>query len=96
MEFRKVFISRHTLLTWHVQSIVILSFYSLEYDTTLCKAAFLPELSIERLADVPKKFILPDGDIDSTNNKNLNIYNAEDTVEKIKGEEDGENEVGKN
>merc|ERR1712244_131739 len=64
-------------------------YYGLEYDTTLCKAAFLPELSIERRVDVPKKFILPDGDVDSTNNKNLNIYNAEDTVEKIKGEEDG-------
>ena len=34
---------------------------SLEYDTTLCKAAFLPELSIERRVDVPKKFILPIG-----------------------------------
>merc|ERR1711868_268406 len=53
---------------------------------------FLPELSIERRVDVPKKFILPDGDIDSTNNKNLNIYNAEDSVEKVKGEEDGENQ----
>merc|ERR1712018_246737 len=62
-------------------------YYGLDYDTTLCKAAFLPELSIERRVDVPKKFILPDGDIDSTNNKNLNIYNAEDSVEKIKGEE---------
>merc|ERR1711879_250878 len=67
-------------------------YYGLEYDTTLCKAAFLPELSIERRVDVPKKFILPDGDIDSTNNKNLNIYNAEDSVEKVKGEEDGENQ----
>ena len=34
---------------------------SLEYDTTLCKAAFLPELSIERRVDVPKKFIIPIG-----------------------------------
>merc|ERR1711962_474611 len=37
------------------------------------------------------KFILPDGDVDSTNNKNLNIYNAEDSSEKVNGEEDGKN-----
>merc|ERR1711997_1210991 len=67
-------------------------YYGLEYDTTLCKATFLPELSIERRVDVPKKFILPDGDVDSTNNKNLNIYSAEDSVEKDKGDGDGENQ----
>merc|ERR1711997_692833 len=68
-------------------------YYGLEYDTTLCKAAFLPELSIERRVDVPKKFILPDGDIDSTNNKNLNIYNAEDSSEKVgKREENGKDQ----
>ena len=48
----------------------------MDYDTSLCKAAFLPELSIERRVDVPKKFILPDGDIDSTNNKNLTVSNS--------------------
>merc|ERR1712203_777831 len=67
-------------------------YYGLEYDTTLCKAAFLPELSIERRVDVPKKFILPDGDIDSTNNQNFDVFDDEGSIEKVKGEEDGENQ----
>ena len=47
-----------------------LNWISLEYDTTLCKAAFLPELSIERRVDVPKKFIIPisGDDLDSFTN----------------------------
>ena len=77
-------------ITLYVYSIETLLCYSLEYDTTLCKAAFLPELSIERRVDVPKKFILPDGDIDSTNNKNLDVFDDEDSVEKIGKEEDND------
>ena len=73
---------------------MILLFCSLEYDTTLCKAAFLPELSIERRFDVPKKFILPDGDIDSTNNKNLDVFDDEGSIEKIGNrDENGKDQV---
>merc|ERR1712226_895269 len=68
-------------------------YYGLEYDTTLCKAAFLPELSIERRVDVPKKFIIPDGDIDSTNNKNLEVFDDEGSIEKTgKNEENGKDQ----
>ena len=65
---------------------------SLEYDTTLCKAAFLPELSIERRVDVPKKFILPDGDVDSTNNNNIKLLNeaSDDEI----SEDEVEHQVG--
>ena len=60
----------------------------MEYDTTLCKAAFLPELSIERRVDVPKKFILSDSDIDNTNSKNLNIEEDDDNVENPENDEE--------
>jgi len=63
-------------------------YYGLEYDTTLCKAAFLPELSIERRVDVPKKFILSDSDIDNTNSKNLNIEEDDDNVENPENDEE--------
>ena len=66
----------------------------MEYDTTLCKAAFLPELSIERRVDVPKKFILSDSDIDNTNSKNLNIEEDDDNVENPENDEEiDENQV---
>ena len=60
---------------------------SLEYDTTLCKAAFLPELSIERRVDVPKKFIIPIGgdDLDSITN-DLDFQSANEN--NIIGEDD--------
>ena len=66
--------------------------FSLEYDTTLCKAAFLPELSIERRVDVPKKFILPDVDVDSTNHNNVKLFNeaSDDEV----SEDEVEQQVG--
>ena len=67
----------------------------MEYDTTLCKAAFLPELSIERRVDVPKKFILSDGDIDSTSSKDLKFVDNEEDVKKIrKDEANEETQVG--
>ena len=60
---------------------------SLEYDTTPCKAAFLPELSIERRVDVPKKFIIPIGgdDLDSITN-DLDFQSANEN--NIIGEDD--------
>ena len=74
---------------------VILFYFSLEYDTTLCKAAFLPELSIERRVDVPKKFILSDGDIDSTSSQDLKFVDDAEDVKKIRKDEDNEdNQVG--
>ena len=67
----------------------------MEYDTTLCKAAFLPELSIERRVDVPKKFILSDGDVDSTSSKDLKfVDDAEDEKKIRKDEDNGNNQVG--
>ena len=70
-------------------------YFSLEYDTTLCKAAFLPELSIERRVDVPKKFILSDGDIDSKSSKDLKFVDDAEDVKKIrKVEDNGDNQVG--
>ena len=76
-------------------STIILFYFSLEYDTTLCKAAFLPELSIERRVDVPKKFILSDGDIDSTSSKDLKFVDNEEDVKKIrKDEANEETQVG--
>ena len=74
---------------------MILLYYSLEYDTTLCKAAVLPELSIERRVDVPKKSILSDGDIDSTSSKDLKFVDDAEDVKKIRKDEDNEdNQVG--
>ena len=82
-------------ITLSVYSIGKLLCYSLEYDTTLCKAAFLPELSIERRVDVPKKFILSDGDIDSTSSKDLKFVDNEEDVKKIrKDEANEETQVG--
>ena len=76
-------------------STIILFYFSLEYDTTLCKAAFLPELSIERRVDVPKKFILSDGDLDSTSSKDLKFVDDAEDVKKIrKVEDNGDNQVG--
>merc|ERR1739845_119473 len=62
-------------------------YYGLEYDTTLCKAAFLPELSIERRVDVLKKFIIPIGgdDLDSITDE-LDFPSANEN--NIIGEED--------
>merc|ERR1712223_1818964 len=62
-------------------------YYGLEYDTTLCKAAFLPELSIERRVDVPKKFIIPicGDDLDSFTN-DLDFQSANEN--NIIGEDD--------
>jgi hypothetical protein len=46
-------------------------FSGLEYDITLCRAAFLPELSVERRVDVPKKFIIStEGDLNNNNEQN--------------------------
>ena len=60
----------------------------MEFDTTLCKAAFLPEVSVERRVDVPKKFILPNGDVDSNNNNNQKSYNEPSSIDII-----GDNQV---
>ena len=55
---------------------------SLEYDTTLCRAAFLPELSVERRVDVPKKFIIPNDD-DINDNVEQTIADNKEIQEKV-------------
>jgi hypothetical protein len=62
-------------------------FYGLEYDTTLCKAAFLPEVLVERRVDVPKKFLIPNGeDIDASNNNNNQKRYDESSIDNIIGD----------